>query len=288
MPIVNKQHEWTRGAIDRRGAERPSVRALGVNEVIQRRARQRRWNRKRQARPVGDGPDTMLSLIAIGPVDEHAWCLGEAAVGRGADQHRRLGDAGVRERRRVEDRSGIARAALEVRTNLQRSVPELDAAMRAGGHERIGQPIVADDPRRQRQRYRGGEDDCAHQVRARSSDQDIAGREYRGQHDHVRPKLRHQAGEESAERDVDDAAIAHTPREDDHRTQKQHRAHRIGRLRGRMHGVEGKNAEDQRREGRRAAADQWLRQVIEQERRGAVDDDLCQHRRTSALASSWY
>ena len=74
-----------------------------------------------------------IAIGAIGQSQRRFPARRQWSIGR--DDDRRF-EAGVVECGRREDRSRVVRAALEIRADLQRAVPQLDAAVRAGRLDR--------------------------------------------------------------------------------------------------------------------------------------------------------
>ena len=90
--------------------------------------------------------------LPIGPVGQDGFGRQAPRTGLGLrrDDQRNVLEARVVEDRRFEHRARVVGAAVQVRADLQRAVPELHAAVDAGRQQRAGQTVVADDPRRQR------------------------------------------------------------------------------------------------------------------------------------------
>ena len=186
-------------------------------------------------------------------------------------------DAGVVEGRRLEGRAGIVGAALEVRPDLQCAIPELEAAVGAGWHERLGEPVVADDPRQERQAGHAEVHRHLHHRRAcHTPGRHVAGGGDWRKQDQVGPKLRSEPCHQSGGRQRPPAAAADAAADEDQARQEDDGRHAVGGLRRHIHRVERQHAHQHRAQDGHTLAGQRMDQVIQQPRHERVQQRLRQ------------
>ena len=284
--LADEIDEWRRLAADwRRLLEGGTFRRRprGVEIVIDDRASARRRNLEPERALIDGRRQPMPHGIVIGPVHERdirRRRLGARhRVGRDDDRH--AVEAGVVENRRIEDRTRVVRAAVQVRADLQRAVPKLKAAAHAGWQNRAGQPIVPDDPRRERH---GGRDQqhtrVCHtvtrvwNVRARADGaptrEHDKRREQQRYENEIRPELRRQTGQSAGE-DVQPPAITRSGADERHeRRHEDHGAQCIGRLRRRIDRVERENPGQHRGQHGGAPVDPRQREAVDEQRQRGI------------------
>ena len=193
-------------------------------------------------------------------------------IGRHDDRNVR--EARVLEHGSFEHRPGVVGPAVQIRTDLQRPVPQLHSSVNARRQQRSGQPIVSDDPRAQRRRGAGQEHDCFDCATACSTLTDRVRRQHHGNEDQIRSKLRRDAGEHAGDCEPRPSIREVRFHERGDGGHEQYRAHGVGRLCGCVHGVERKDADEHRCERGGALTDPFARRQERQQRNARVQRDL--------------
>ena len=193
-------------------------------------------------------------------------------------------EAGVVERWRFEDRSRIVGAAVKVGADLKSAVPQLNAAVNAGRQHRAGEPVVAQDPGRERPCGAYQEHDGAHQPLMRSPlEHRIRGEQQRNQNQ-VGTKLRCETGQQTRHGECLPALSMARGAENHERRHEDHGADRVRGLRRGVDGVERDEPRDDRGDDRGGTIGPLERHPVGQPRHRGIQQNLREQQHPRAIA----